>query len=285
MLLTEYKFFPKTGTSREALEDASYGLAAALSRNGQLWGQKTFGWVDGALVLSCLVPRSNSLAAEYDSHSVRHELGLMIALCSQIPRWRVVDDRAIEADTAETDWPSSGLYLFTHAFKESSPVCRADDGAAVPLYLLPIEQVDREGLFWWMRMYRHLDQVWLDSGHLEVPAYRQLADPKSDFSMRGRKLAKTVETATGLPTYYYLLRYWGRRAGEARRRCPGCGGKWAVTATTDKGLNKHELRCEPCRLISRVADDWSEPSRAVIGEWRGARTPTPKKSVKGRINE
>jgi len=90
----------------------------------------------------------------------------------------------------------------------------------------------------------HLDQVWLDS---DTSRFRHTAAGRSQerFSMRGgnsRRPSKLPPTADIL-LFAALL---GRRAGEARRRCPGCGGKWAVTATTDKGLNKHELRCEPC---------------------------------------
>ncbi len=205
--------------------------------------------------------------------SVKHELTRVIQLCSEIPSWRVLDDRIVKFDSIDTDWASaSALYLFTHAFRESSPVCRADDGTAVPLYKLPVDQRSREDLHWWMAVYRELDRIWLDSGHLEIPA-RQLVDPNSQFSRRGRKLADAVEEATGLQTYYYLMRYWGRKRGEATRRCPGCGAKWAVTATPDgKGLSKHEFRCEPCRLISSLADDYSEPSRTLIGEWRSRGT-------------
>jgi predicted nucleic acid-binding Zn ribbon protein len=269
MLLAEYKFIPKPLVERYVLTDEMHGLLGALTKNGQLWGEQVFGWVNGTLVVTCGVPRSDALSAKHQSEWVQAALTRVKDLCNEPPTWRVLDDRVAEFDSFGSWTSASGLYLFTHAFDETSPIARADDGKPVPLYLLPVDQLIRQDLAFWMSQYRDLDRIWLNGGQLEVPAYRQLADPKSQFSKRGRRLARVVEEATGLPTYFYLMRYWGRRRREEMRRCPGCGGKWAVKSDlAPRGLAKHEFRCDPCRLISVVAPDNSEPERACIGEWR-----------------
>ena len=66
------------------------------------------------------------------------------------------------------------------------------------------------------------DLLQLECGPLEIAAYRELAEPCSALAREGRALAASVEQATGVPTYYYLLRYWGRPS-EHDRPCPGCG--------------------------------------------------------------
>ncbi len=55
------------------------------------------------------------------------------------------------------------------------------------------------------------------SGAVEIPAYRQLADPNSLLSEDGRRLCREVESRTGIPTFYYLLRYWGRSKDDDER--------------------------------------------------------------------
>jgi len=67
---------------------------------------------------------------------------------------------------------------------------------------------------------------WLLSGALEIPAYKKLADPTSELSVNGRELCARIEKATQKPTYYFLMRYWGRNDGEATRSRPLCGAKW-----------------------------------------------------------
>ncbi|MBX3324353.1 MAG: DUF2310 family Zn-ribbon-containing protein [Nitrospira sp.] len=80
-----------------------------------------------------------------------------------------------------------------------------------------------------------------------------------------------IETATRIPTYYYLFRYHGRLK-EKLRRCPLCGGAWRVRSP--KGLTRFshfDFRCKPCRLVSNMASsigDDEDERLAVIGEPR-----------------
>ncbi|MCA9068174.1 MAG: DUF2310 family Zn-ribbon-containing protein, partial [Planctomycetaceae bacterium] len=154
------------------------------------------------------------------------------------------------------------------AFHNESPISCADTGERVPTYLIPLEVDDRERLFFWMREYRRLDGVWLASGDLENPAYEQTASPHSMLSQQGRELARKVEEAIGVPTYYFLTRYYGRSEGEEDRRCPGCSGEWRIENTPQRvpGYLNLDFRCERCRLISYDAVEEDE-QRAHIGEY------------------
>jgi predicted nucleic acid-binding Zn ribbon protein len=97
-----------------------------------------------------------------------------------------------------------------------------------------------------------------------------MASPDSELSQRGREICQQVEAATGVPTYYFLMRYWGRRKGEETRRCPGCGGSWHVVmpANATSGFCDFPFRCEACRLVSHLGKLFDDPRRAAIGEWK-----------------
>lgn len=161
------------------------------------------------------------------------------------------------------------LYLFTKWCAWCSPVCRGDGKHPVPLFTLPVSEQVKEDLHGWQKSYRGLDVVWMKSGDLEMPAYRQLADPRSDLSEDGRRLCREIEDATGIPTFYYLMRYWGRSKDENDRICPGCGENWKASEH-HYGEKFHEFhfKCESCRLVSRVGNS-TDGGHARIGEFRG----------------
>ena len=197
----------------------------------------------------------------------RERLKRVIEEFACVPRWTILEDNVPKRLPS---WRrSSSLYLFTHAFRDASPVCCGDSGAAIPLYLLPISQQAREDAYFWSNHYRDHDNVWLGSGTLEVLAYRETADPKSELSSEGRESCREIEAATGKPTFYYLQRYWGRTVGEEKRLCPLCGRKWRTsTKETDKTpFWEFTFRCMQCRLVSHVACSYDNERHAAIGEY------------------
>jgi predicted nucleic acid-binding Zn ribbon protein len=167
--------------------------------------------------------------------------------------------------------------LFTHAFTEESPVCCGDTGRPIPAYLLPVSDQTRRGLYGWAGRYSHHDNIFLDCAALEIAAYKQMADPTSRLSVESRKLCADVEKATGKPTFYYLMRYWGRSSGEEKRLCPLCGRKWRVSCDAGapretegkKPFWQFAFRCVRCRLVSHLADCDDNQRYARIGEYRG----------------
>ena len=111
------------------------------------------------------------------------------------------------------------------------------------------------GLRYWHHRYRVLDQLWTASDVGERFAYRQLSELQSDLSKLGRLVCRNVEKTAGIPTYYYLYRWYGRSvASEHRRSCPGCGRKWF--ADESQRLSWFfGFRCDRCRLVSNIASD------------------------------
>jgi predicted nucleic acid-binding Zn ribbon protein len=256
---------------RAELSDAAETYLAAVFRNGQIYGNYDFAWEKHRLTAYTHVLEPNALAKKHHSAWGRDTLRAVVKAFGQPPDLRVIDDSI--PNKSRTWKQSSFLFLFTHAFDESSPVVCGDSGVRLPVYQFPLEDQTRDELYSWAGQYRDLDRVWLSSGALEIPAYKQLAEPDSELSNYGRELGREIERATARPAYYYLRRYWGRSAGEESRLCPGCGGRWRVSGTTfaKKPFHQFALRCQRCRLVSHVADTCDDERHARIGEFKQAK--------------
>lgn len=256
---------------RDALKDAAEWYLAALLKNGQIYGEYLFAWCDATLVAYTHVARPDALAARHHSEWARSALDSVVEGFGQPPQCEIIDD---DVPKRFPSWKrSTSFYLFTHAFDDVSPICCGDTGRPIPLYLFPLPQQIREDIYFWSRTYNYHDNIWLGSAALEIPAYKQLADPTSDLSVTGRRLCADIELATKTPTYYFVHRYWGRTDGEALRPCPVCGGKWHLSGTsTDRHpFHVFHFRCKRCRLVSHCGDSYDDQRRARIGEFKKAK--------------
>ena len=98
--------------------------------------------------------------------------------------------------------------------------------------------------------------------------YKQLANPNSELSEQGRNICFTIEKTTQIPTYYYLIRYWGRK-NEADRKCPGCGGKWFIPSDINEPkFHQFEFMCSKCKLVSHIPSSCDNERYARIGEYK-----------------
>jgi predicted nucleic acid-binding Zn ribbon protein len=268
LLLAQIRFGPCRGGEerRELLRDAAEGYLAALRRNWQICGEAVLGWHRGVLIASSYVERASALANKHHSEWGLVELERVRELFGRTPSLSIVDDAL---PRRFKPWKRSrAFHLYTSAFSDVSPVTCSDSGAPIPPYLLPIGDDVREDLYAWARSYQTHDSAWLESRALEMPAYKQLADPRSDLSMRGRRICRAIEKPTGMPTFYYLMRYWGRYEKEATRPCPLCGRPWRVRhGAEDEGpFHEFYFRCRRCRLVSHCGVSFEDERRARIGE-------------------
>jgi len=269
MFLVQITFGSDGGdrSHRDSLRDVAEDYLSALSWNGQVCGEYLLTWSDAQLIGYTRVPRPDSFAKRFHSQWGASALDKLTEAFGRNPEWRILDDDVPKRFPA---WrSSSSFYLFTHAFDDASPVCCGDSGEPIPVYLLPIPDQDRRDLYSWAGYYKHHDNIWLDSGALEIPAYKQLADPTSELSVSGRELCAKVEKATQKPTFYYLTRYWGRNDGEEMRPCPLCGGEWRVSDQNADStpFHKFQFKCDSCRLVSRIAVSTEDERHARIGEY------------------
>lgn len=267
MILANVTFGGPPKNTTEDLEDIAERYLGSLFQAGQICGEYFLTWTNGRLNAHVALAGGGALSLRYHSDSGKQDLERIVAVFGRRPIWKMLDDNARQRSPS---WKrSSFLYLFTHAWDWASPVCRGDDGAPIPLFLLPISFHQKADAYSWQKSYRHHDSIWLGSAALEIPAYRQLADPDSELSQRGRELCRELESATGVPVFYYLMRYWGRTPGEKDRRCPGCGRRWNVKKTADESERfcKFDFRCERCRLVSHLGVSFDGGRHIRIGEF------------------
>jgi predicted nucleic acid-binding Zn ribbon protein len=266
-------------------DHAAHGYLAALSRNGQV--HESFVDDGGGRFQACAeIPRRDALERRHRSSEVRGELKRVVAVFGREPRVTIF------APPSRRRFPSwkdaRSLYLFTHMFDIASPVWSPELDEPIPLYLLPLGPSSLQGIGFWAAAYRAHDTIWIQSGTLEMRAYREMADPASELAGYGRKACSDIEKATGKPTYYLLHRYYARREGEERRPCPGCGRPWAVRSPDDPGARFRDFffRCDRCRLVSRLGDSIEGARLARIGEYRARRdrrdTKRPRKAKNAR---
>lgn len=271
MILAEARFGSRGKHEKDELEDLVQSYLASMLRNGQLCGKYFFAWIKGVLTAHIVLAGPSAHLRRHHSRWGKEDLRKVVETFGREPCWVMLDD---ETPKRSPSWKSAPfLYLHANMLDWAPPVRRGDNGEPIPSYLLPVTDLNRDHLYSWARSYQDHERVWIASGTLEIPAYRELANPGSRLPQEGLSLCRAIEKATDIPMYYYMKRYWGRRQGEESRKCPGCGRRWAtgLQGAEDRDLWEFDFRCDDCRLVSHVADAYDDERHARIGEYRPRR--------------
>jgi predicted nucleic acid-binding Zn ribbon protein len=268
MILHKATFGPVPKTKRSEAEDAVEGYISTLFNNGQTCGEYFLVVQDGKLCAYVHLQGIRALSRKYCSKYTFHHLDRVVAHFGGTPEWELIDDEAPKRDTTWSNAPF--LYLYTDQWDWDSPLRRGDNGKPVPIYRLPGTSEHSDGIPFWQSAYREYDAIWMNCGELEIPVYKQLATPNSELSGMGRGICRDVEKATGVPTYYFLMRHWGRRKNEEKRKCPGCGQPWRTPHPIDIKAKfwQFPFKCDRCRIVSNFAYADDDERHAVIGEWK-----------------
>lgn len=270
MVLALVQFQPAKKVSKSKLEDLASDYLLMLSRNGQIIGEWSYAWQDGMLKYYIELPRPDAFESQYNSEWVERDFNKLAKHLATQPQWSLIEDLTAKRFPALKS--SSFLYLWSNPNQYEPPVHRGNDGQTIPLYLLPIDQWWRQEIRSWQHDEDAYFHLWMKCGSLEIPVYRQMAEPRSGHVKEGRKYCQTIEQATNIPTYYYLERYFGRREGEEDRPCPGCGKLWKIENKKNKQFWNFDFKCDPCRLVSHIAcsiaTNDEEERNAKIGEFK-----------------
>jgi len=272
MILANVKFGTLRGREKFDLEEAAEAYLSALFTGGQICGVRFLTWIKGKLTAHVLLAAPNAVHQKFHTARGKKNLAAVVALFGREPEWQILDD---DAGEPVPKWKGAPfLYLFTTWIDWHPPVCRQDKkrfkSLSVPSFTLPVTDEIKENLDQWQRSYSGHDQIWMESGALELPAYRQMADVNSALSVEGRRLCAAVENGTGIPTFYFLARYYARTKGEDERLCPGCGSHWRTSAEgpPDAKFCRFQFKCDPCRLISNLGVSTDGARLARIGEFK-----------------
>jgi len=268
MYLAELVFTP-TRISRgfkEKLSTAASSLLGSLMHNYQISESEETGWVDGALRVYTYIPRPDSLSIEYFSPWAQEGYDKVRKLCSTDPQFRVLND---DVRKRYPRWQNSGS-LVLDLCAEHSPIFGGKDREPIPPYLLPLDQKIKEELYFLQKTYERYYHIWIRTTVLEIPVWREMADPRSENSTKARELCRIIEEATSLPVYYFLARYWGRGKNEEKRLCPLCGGEWfnGARGMSRRIIDNCDFICEKDRIISEIGISINDERHARIGEYR-----------------
>ncbi len=229
-------------------EDVIETYLAALHRNGQIHDATLLRNLALPFEAYVSIPRPNSLHAKFSSPWVSKTIDRLEKVFGQKPTFELLEP---PPQKRYPSWHSAkSLYLYTDMFEELSPVWSPEFSSPIPLYLIPISYETRDYLSRWVESYQHHDSLWIGCGELEIPAYKNLVNPQSELCKEGREYCHEIESATGIPTYFYLMRYYSYKKNEEKRLCPGCGKKWALKIPFGPSRRPFEFRCQKCRLVS-----------------------------------
>jgi predicted nucleic acid-binding Zn ribbon protein len=240
--------------------DAILYLILALRRNGQVIDRDhTVAQVRGGYLANVSVPEAQALRPSLHNARVREAMRALPKAGLGLPRVRVVGHEPDSAPVCRCR-KRSLMLLETDLLSVEPPLRCGDCRGVIPLYRLPYITKGRtyECILSWAYYYRLFDGMWIGSGVGEQLAYRELSRHDSDLSRHGREICASLGKHTGTPTYYALMKYYGRsQASERKRKCPNCGRKWLLDA---RWLDRFEFRCDRCCLVSEIASD-------VVTQW------------------
>jgi predicted nucleic acid-binding Zn ribbon protein len=257
---------------RKAYDEAVQNWLFSLERFDHILSGYSLVWKGkDSLFAEVEATRLDSLKLDYFNKYVRKDFDNVLAVSSKRPSISLSE---YEPQRKWKDWKKSDeFYLFTTYFHLEPSLREGRTGVPIPIYQLPIDPDQSEQIKFWTKHYQDFDAVQLSCGALEIPAYRQLAEVGSELTRHGRDLCKTIESATGKATYYFLMRYWGwpNKKKEQNRVCPNCGKPWKNRHRTKTGIGRFDFKCSPCRLVSQVCSTDDEAKFAEIGVYKGSK--------------
>ena len=266
MFLVKFNIRPKKTSDSTKLEDSLESFGAALMRNRNIYGPYLLNRSGSEFSFVAKAPEKTAFSRGNFTEWASKDLAMIEQIIGM--KLKPVFSGRPEGNIKAEYVAAKELYFFAHAFTESSPVVTGNTGRAIPFYYLPINTQMRDDLYSWLQTYIQYDNIWLGSGKMEMPIYRQLADVHSDFNKKGLELARQLTKVSRKKTYYYLQRYWGFTENEEKLRCPSCGTKWYIHSEVLKkrnGLNWFNFRCNKCALVSHMGVSHDDSKRAKIG--------------------
>ena len=244
--------FDISGELSDYATDAVLDLLCVWQKNGQLVDYVCpVTRLKKALVAYVLLPDDDSLAIQHSNQYGSSCLAQLAAAGLKSPKITSLGFSAGLLSACRCKVRQSQI-LFTTYLIRGSPLRCGDCFQPIPLYLTPhTEDHDYSNLLQWAADCAACDTLQMHCTVGELFAERQLANVDSQLSLRGRHICRAITNATGVSTYYFLMKSRARSfAAEERRMCPCCGNNWRL----EEPLHEiFDFRCDDCALLSNIA--------------------------------
>lgn len=226
-------------------------LTIALRNSGQLLDYDPI-LIEQTSTLEAFVrlPKPDALDHANCGEYVRKRLGRLNSGGIKSP---VVEILGCDLSNPRSDFCYCGKspsYILMVTMYAESPIRCGGCFNDVPAYEIPPTSKGRyyDNLQFWEHDYRRCDGLFMGGSTGERFSYREMSGHDSSLGIRGRDVCERIESLTGVPTYYFLMRHQGTPGKKEReRKCPACGGDWRLEQPW------HEIiafRCDSCRLVS-----------------------------------
>ena len=256
MILAKLTFECFEDTTMTRVELAINALITELKYNGQIIGQEFPTLLkDGYFVTQVLCPEEDSLAHLNHNLAVKNAIDRLNDAGILQPKITILGQE-LHSDSTDPAHTPSWQILYTSYVQTCSPIRCGEHFAPIPLYRLPaLANGCYKQLINWQQDWQACDQLQMNGRTNEFEALAQIGTIDSPLGQQSRQLCQRIEEQSGIPTYYYLYRVGGESlAKEAQRRCPSCGGDWALAQPLHQVL---DFKCDCCRLVSNLSWDYN----------------------------
>ena len=263
MIRYKLTFGSSQGKDIKDAEDIVVSYLVYLERNGQIERHDYDRMISrqGQVVAFVEAYGPTAWQNKYHSKTGLEGLAAVSDFFGTPPVWEIYED---SPPKREVSWKNASALCLYGGW--DTDLYREDTKKVVPLYLLPLTDEQRDAIYCWKTTYMEYYPIWFSTGKLEILVYREFAEPHSELSRMGRECCRNIEAATGIPTYYFLKRYYGYEIKqEKKRKCPCCGKPWCQNVKDNAHL--FDFKCNPCRLVSDFGVDGSSPRYAKIGDY------------------
>lgn len=251
-------FFKLTSLENDVAEQ-SYLLNALIDQwryNGQIIGREIPLYLaeengQQGFAMRVICPEQDSLFPENNNTEVNRAL-VNAEKCGLIfDGFEIIGDDLNADQTAKNAYPKWQVLYTTH-LQSCSPLHSGENFAPIPLYKQLQHQPHlSQDVIKWQENWQACDQLQMNGAILEQQTLNEIANHQSTLAKHGRHLAQEIEKINHIPTYYYLYRVGGKSLeNEQHRRCPECGGNWALSEPI---FEIFHFKCDQCRLISNIS--------------------------------
>lgn len=259
MYVAELEFKIIADTNFVQAEAAIRHYIEKLIFNGQILGREfPTAWQQDRFCSRIVIPDEHALLAKHHSKLGNTALQQLANAGLAYPQLHVLGMDLMSQHTDPCAKAKSYI-LYTRFSDTCSPLRCGEHFAPTALYQLKTSEQDHEQLIRWQLQYQALDEIQMQHTRvLHKTAERSLQQLHSTLNKQGRKLAKQLELANGIPVFYAL--YSGTStncSAEADKTCPGCGEIWRLAQPMH---DIFDFKCDRCRLLSNIAWDCQSSS-------------------------